>query len=512
MSMIDGPVTFAKRWILRALRRVDRLRSYNDILHHGSIDKEAAGRLRASSWWGADPHWYVAGTPPRQHNRVTPLIDGESFFTALRQSLETARDYVYIAGWCLTPHIPLGREDRRALVETQLLEMLSRAAERLPVRILLWSGDAVLLQPTTHAVEAVQATIEKEGRGDILCLLDRSAHPTHCHHQKAIVVDGQTAFVGGMDLTTFSGDRYDCPSHPLRTGQNWHDVQIRIEGEAVADVEHNFRQRWEATVEGETPELHLPHREPAIETSWQTPVQIMRTVPGKVYDFAPNGEFGNFHFYMQAFKRAKRLIYIENQYIWSPHVMKALLAAMVAPRAEPFRIVIVLPAFAGSGRWDNDKHVAELRKADKGRGIVSIYSPYSSGPNLGEHPFTYRAIYVHAKVAVIDDEWLTVGSANLNNRGLITDTEINAVVHDAELARRVRVDLWAEHLNLTREEIEKVDPIDLADRVWPARAGENAEIIKHGEMPLVAAVHEYTVGHKPSDLVLEDIQSLALEH
>src|ERR1700682_4876136 len=152
MSLIDGPVTFAKRRILRVLRRVDRLRSYDDLLRRGFIGKEAAGRARASSWWGAEPCWYAAGTPPRQYNRVTPLIDGESFFTALRRSLETARDYVYVAGWCLTPPFPLGRENRRALVETQLLEMLSRAAERMPVRILLWSGDAALLQPTKHSV------------------------------------------------------------------------------------------------------------------------------------------------------------------------------------------------------------------------------------------------------------------------------------------------------------------------------------------------------------------------
>src|SRR5438132_9760309 len=109
---------------------------------------------------------------------------------------------------------------------------------------------------------------------------------------------------------------------------------------------------------------------------------------------------------MHSVLRARRIIYLESQYIWSPYVVDALERAMNASREQPLRIIIVLPAFAGDGRWDNDRHVEQLREADRGRGIVSIYSLFTSGPNQGEKPFTYRAVYVHAKVAVIDDEWL----------------------------------------------------------------------------------------------------------
>jgi phosphatidylserine/phosphatidylglycerophosphate/cardiolipin synthase-like enzyme len=311
-----------------------------------------------------------------------------------------------------------------------------------------------------------------------------------------------------MDLTTLSGDRWDTPPHPLRAGQNWHDVQLRVEGEAVADVEQNFRQRWEAV----THDNSLPHCDPRFDSAWKVPAQVVRTVPARNYDFAKHGEFGIFHWYAQAFRRARRFIYIENQYIWSPHIMRALLAAIDEPRDGPFRIVIVLPAFAGDGRWDNDRHVQRLRKADHGRGIVSIYSLYASGPNMGECPFAYRAIYVHAKTTIIDDEWLAAGSANLNNRGLITDGEIDVVVREPGLARRVRQALWAEHLGLPLAEVEAADAVDLADHAWTAAAGRNAEIMQHGEQPLVGALHRYVVGHKPSDLVLEDAQSLTFEH
>src|SRR6185312_11149058 len=174
-------------------------------------------------------------------------------------------------------------------------------------------------------------------------------------------------------------------------------VQVRIRGEAVADVEHNFRQRWEASG-GDT---NLPHREPITDPGWSTPAQIVRTIPAETYQFAPQGEHGIFHAYMTALRQARRLIYLENQYLWSPEVVEALKDVMEQPHTEPFRIVVVLPARAYSGKWDNDHHVKELREADRGRGIISFYCPYASGPASGSHAFSYRAIYVHAKVAII---------------------------------------------------------------------------------------------------------------
>jgi phosphatidylserine/phosphatidylglycerophosphate/cardiolipin synthase-like enzyme len=471
------------------------------------MDEEALRRAR-TAWWADDPRWYRGGTPPHRYNRVTPLVDGERYFAALAEALAQAQAYVYVTGWCLTPQIPLKRHNGHEIVQTRLLTLLSDTARRVPVRILLWSGAPFLFQPTTRGTEAVQQAIAGQAHCDIQCRLDHSAHFSHCHHQKAIVVDGRIAFVGGMDLTTFQGDRWDTPQHPLRAGPNWHDVQVRIEGEAVADVEHNFRQRWLAT----TGDGDLPHREPAWEEWWQTPVQIVRTIPRGVYSFAPRGEFGIHHAYTRALRQAQRLIYLENQYLWSPDIVDALIAAMNKQHAEPFRIVIVLPARAYDGKWDNDQHVAKLREIDNGRGLVSVYCPYTSGPTSGVHAFAYRPIYVHAKVAIIDDEWLTVGSANLNNRGLLTDSEINAVVRDRDLARNLRIDLWAEHLALPREQVAQADAVDLVDRQWAGRAAENTQIIRRADRPLVCAAYRYEIGHMPGAWLLEEAEALTFEY
>jgi phosphatidylserine/phosphatidylglycerophosphate/cardiolipin synthase-like enzyme len=482
-------------------------RRHQRALHDGAVDEEQARHAR-DSWWGHDPRWFPGGTPPRQRNRITPLIDGEAYFSRLYKALTGARHYVYIAGWCLTPHIPLLRGTQEDLIRTRLVDVLAQTAERIPVRVLLWGGAPAIIQPTRSAVRETQRILREGIRGNLVCALDETAQMTHCHHQKAIVVDGHMAFVGGMDLTTFAGDRWDCDGHDLRAGVNWHDVEVEIEGEAVADVERNFRERWTAV----TGESSLPHLDPAQDGSWSTPAQIVRTIPRGRYAFAPKGEFGIHHVYVEAIRRAREYIYIETQYLWSPEIMEALTDAMNSERDSPFRIVIVLPARATSGRWDNDRHVESLRKADRGRGIAEVYSLYASGPAQGVRPFRYRPTYVHAKVAIIDDEWLTVGSANLNTRGLVTDSEINMVAQDAVLSRALREQLWAGHLGLTSEEATGQAPIELIDKQWRQKAAENSRIIQEGELPLSSQVHRYECGRVPGNWLLEESEGLTFEH
>ena len=201
MALIDGLAAAAERLVGPVVGRVLH-RRHRFALRRGEVSAEDRQRA-ASQWWGDDPGWYAGGTPPRRHNHITPLVDGESYFDALLEALGSAWSYVYVIGWCLTPHIPLRRGSREDVVNTRLLSVLNDVAQRAPVRILLWEGAPFLLQPTHATTHEVLRTIESESRGDLICRLDDSAHFSHCHHQKAIVVDGQIAFVGGMDLTTY---------------------------------------------------------------------------------------------------------------------------------------------------------------------------------------------------------------------------------------------------------------------------------------------------------------------
>ena len=69
----------------------------------------------------------------------------------------------------------------------------------------------------------------------------------HCHHEKLVIVDGEVAFVGGIDLTSLGGDRYDSSDHPMRSRLGWHDAASRLSGPAVADVARHFACRWHET-------------------------------------------------------------------------------------------------------------------------------------------------------------------------------------------------------------------------------------------------------------------------
>jgi phosphatidylserine/phosphatidylglycerophosphate/cardiolipin synthase-like enzyme len=482
-------------------------RRHRHTLSEGVVDAEAA-RLARNAWWGEDSQWFPGGAAPRQHNSITPLIDGDAFFQRLYAALTGARRYVYITGWCLTPHVPLLRVTPDDLVRTRLVDVLAGISKTVPVRILLWGGAPAIIKPTRAQVQSTQRIFQKAASGDLLCELDQTARMSHCHHQKAIVVDGEFAFVGGIDLTTFAGDRWDQHGHGLRSSVNWHDVAALIQGEAVADVEQNFHERWRAV----TGDEGLPHQDPPVDPSWRTSAQIVRTIPRGDYAFSPRGEFGIHHVYIEAIRKAERLIYIETQYLWSPEIMEALIEAIARRRDHDFRIVIVLPARATSGKWDNDRHVEKLRKADGGRGIAEAYSLYASGPCNGVQPFRYRPTYVHAKVAIFDDEWLTIGSANLNDRGLVTDSEINVVALDPGLAQSFRIDLWAEHLGLTKDDVANHDPISLIDTVWRQRAAENGTIIRAATEPLSSQVHHYKCGRVPGAWLLEESETLTFEH
>jgi phosphatidylserine/phosphatidylglycerophosphate/cardiolipin synthase-like enzyme len=279
--------------------------------------------------------------------------------------------------------------------------------------------------------------------------LDKRNRPMHCHHEKLVIVDGTVAFVGGIDLTDLGGDRYDAAPHPGGRALGWHDVLARLSGPTVADVASHFALRWEATTGERLPAIATP---PPAGTSR---VQLVRTVPEHTYRALPRGDFSVLEAYVGAFRNARRLIYIENQFLWSTEVVAVLAEILRRPPADDFRLCVVLPTHPNNGNDDTRGQLGVLREADRhGRLLAGTIGP----PNRNRPP-----VYVHAKVCVVDDAWLTVGSANLNEHSLFNDTEVNLVTDDATLARHVRERLWSEHLG---EECAGRDPIEVLETLW----------------------------------------------
>lgn len=460
--------------------------------------------------------WATTDFPGRSALRAAFLIDGRMTMLEMCVRFIMAKKSIHIAAWGLTPDLLMvrGKHQRAGEPESPEQEELEQwlrgkglapdeiafwsseqelsvcnvlryAVERgVNVRVLLW--DAYTL-PFHSGPRQIKEQLEAVG---VICLLDNSnqdlQHPIESLHQKTVTIDGQYAFVGGIDLMARSDgefDRWDTKGHPYynllrrnkhgRMPHSWHDVHVLFEGPTVTDVEQNFCQRWNDVVErqkladshaiaAQDVEMTLPHNIDAI------PMQVTRTIPTKTYTFAlEQGIATTLESYFKAFTQAKKTIYIENQYFWRrtflgienpilgiPHAdMEQLFQALVDALLRGVHVTLVLPDNPNVGRNFTDdglKYLWEISPQAVTAGILQVYTLGSSWQQ--EERVLYRPIYVHAKVAIVDDEWISIGSANLNNRGMRDDAELNVSLLHPHMAHGLRVLLMAEHLGLCDED------------------------------------------------------------
>ena len=407
--------------------------------------------------------WAAGDPPPRPGCALDVLIDGGEALPRIAEALAGARSHVHIAGWYLTSDFGLRRDDQ----SSRLRDLLGEVAERVEVRVLLWAGAPVrVFTPARAAVRRVRDELVRGTR--VRCALDSHERPMHCHHEKLVIVDGEVAFVGGIDLTSLGGDRFDTSDHPMLGRLGWHDASSRVSGPAVADVSAHFAARWRA-VTGEQIE-QTPPPAPAGDVE----LQVVRTVPEKIYDFLPRGDFRIVEAYTRALRSARRLVYLESQFLWSEQVVAILAGKLREPPSEDFRVVVLLPAKPNNGADTTRGQLGVLAGADNGAGrflatTIAARSGQLTGP-----------LYVHAKIGIVDDAWLTVGSANLNEHSFFNDTEMNVVTCDPRLARATRLRLWSEHLERSVEEVSG-DPAQVVDALWRPIAAEQLARRRRGE-------------------------------
>jgi phosphatidylserine/phosphatidylglycerophosphate/cardiolipin synthase-like enzyme len=448
----------------RVLRFADR--RLGDALEAAILAKHRYRLFRLDHRESIDPGegsvWASGEPPPRQGNQLDALIDGEQVLSAIERAVRAARSHVHIAGWSISPPFALTRGVDPAIVG----ELLADVARGVDVRVLLWAGAPLpVMRPARSDVRRDRDALVAGSR--VRVGLDPREHLVHCHHEKTVVIDDQVAFVGGLDLTDRDGDRYDEQAHPDRSKLGWHDLAFRVRGPLVADVAAHFADRWTATT-GER--LAKPIIGAA---AGDVAAQFVRTVPEGLYPFAPRGDFRILESYLRALRSAQKLIYIENQFLWAPEIVAALAAKLERPPHPDFRLVVVLPVRANQGQENTRGMLQLLSDADGGGRFIASTISAVSGDRV-------ERIYVHAKVAVDDDRWLTIGSANLNGRGLFNDTEANIVTHDSELARSTRLSLWAEHLERSIEDVSD-DSTEVIDRMWRPNARAERERVERGE-------------------------------
>jgi len=418
--------------------------------------------------------WAQGDPPPREGCSLEVLIDGANAFAAIAHAMVRARRFVHVTGWHLAPGFELERGDPYTSIGVLLAEL----AQRVDVRVLVWSGSPLpAFHPTRAEVTAGLQNLTRDTR--IRALPDPREHPLHCHHEKTIVIDDEVAFVGGIDLTNAAGDRYDSQDHPARRRLGWHDVATRLTGPVVADVAAHFRLRWRELTGERLPEGEVPPPAPA----GRSRVQVVRTVAEQMYEALPRGDFRVFESYARVLRSARELIYIENQFLWAPELASIIAQKLRDPPTPEFRVVVLLPAKPNNGGDDTKGQLGILIDADGSGGNGGRNG--RAGRDRPERRFlaaTIRSmspsgeradpLYVHAKVAIVDDRWLIVGSANLNAHSLFNDTEMCVITDDAELARDTRVRLWAEHLELDSAAVAAESATELVDEHWRPIAGE----------------------------------------
>ena len=399
--------------------------------------------------------WAEGGSfPPRPGTRVELLVDGAEALPRMVADIAAAQSHVHLAGWFFSPEFRMGQGG------PTLRELLADAAERCDVRVLAWAGAPLpLFHPDRGEVRTMRDELTRGTR--IEMELDAKERPLHCHHEKLVIVDDRVAFVGGIDLTDFAGNRLDHSHHLPRDTLGWHDACVRLEGPVVADVAEHFALRW--------PRALPPHARPG-EHLDGLEIQLVRTVPEHVYDGLPNGEFTILESYVRALRGAQRLVYLENQFLWSPEIVEILAAKLRRPPADDFRLVVLLPAKPNNGADDTRGQLgvladASVRGGDGHRFLAcTLFQP---GPSGGP-------VYVHAKIGIVDDNWLTIGSANLNEHSLFNDSEVNVVLRDESFVRAARLRLWSEHLARPVAELEG-DPCRIIDELWQPISEERSQ-------------------------------------
>ena len=393
-------------------------------------------------------------------SKVSVIVDAADYFAAAREAMLAAEHRIMLIGWDFDARIKL-RPDEEIKLGDFVISLVKRRPA-LEIYLLRWDMGALktVFRGTTILTLA-RWMLHKR----IHTKLD-SRHPTGgSHHQKIVVIDDCFAFCGGIDMT---GDRWDTRCHadhePHRRRPNgkpyppWHDATTALEGPVAAALGELARERWKcaggeelAPVSGRT----NCWPDGLVCQFTDADVAIARTRPEipDLPDLPAVREIEQL--YLDQIATARRYIYAESQYFASRRIAEAI-ARRLAEQDGP-EIVIINPC-AADGWLEQvamDTARARLCQALRQRDRNDRFRIY--------HPYTAAGvpIYVHAKILIVDDVILRVGSSNFNNRSLGLDTECDVTI-DARLPpnsdtrpaiRAIRDGLVAEHLGVSPEAV-----------------------------------------------------------
>ena len=397
--------------------------------------------------------------------RVSMIVDGQDYFRAFARAAERAEREIIILAWDFDSRTPLDfdGDGKPEVTLGEFLDGLARRNRKLRIHILDWDYPMVFGTgrefPLTFGI-----TWHPHRRIDFRY---DDTHPLiGSHHQKIVVIDDRIAFCGGLDLTSKRWDTHEhAPDDPRRTWDGkpyppFHDTMIAVDGEAARALGRIARRRWFLATSEEIREVRDAKGDP-----WprQLPVHIEDVDVAVAVTSPPQDHHPALRhveqLYLDMIARARKYIYIENQYFTSQRIGEALEARLVEPDGPE---IIVLTRLLSHG-WLEEmtmtnlrtRLVNRLREADV-HGKLRVYYPHRGGLCEG------TCIDLHSKLMIVDDEWLRIGSSNLSNRSMAVDTECDVVVEargDERVRKAIRAFLHrliAEHSLATEEEVARM--------------------------------------------------------
>src|SRR5689334_13527522 len=149
-------------------------RSHRRPPHRHLQHRRPGGTRPSDQGWSGGNGWFERDAPPRRHNALRPLIDGQETFATMLQAIAEAREYVYIVGWALTPAFALERGGRSPSAEGLLADVLADVSRRVPVKLLVWRGSTLLFQPVHSLTEQARQEL-LHAAPQLDCRLDGTA-------------------------------------------------------------------------------------------------------------------------------------------------------------------------------------------------------------------------------------------------------------------------------------------------------------------------------------------------
>lgn len=422
---------------------------------------------------------------PIPGNEVAYLMNGsETFADMLRAMRGTYGSpagnnyFIYMANWMIELGLALVNGDTSSM----LTSVLRRAAleQNVQVRALMWkqkpAEEATTIQYAQEVNEYGDSAVSTGTRCRSAALIDGRTLNYGSHHQKILTVngkDGLEAFCGGLD---FAGDRM----------KGLHDVHCRVRGPAAMALLHIFHQRWadhpdSSRVDQEKGTLRSLSLSAPPSPQGRNVIQVGRTYPdghlhagidvddtaggdfppSRGYSFADRGEDTARQMILHAVSKAQRFIYIEEQY-FTPceEFLRALQA--VAGRLKHITILTTheletdLHKFWGKVEGTNQCGARRLSFLQRLRDAT----PHPERIQIAVLKRSLERKVVHAKLYIVDDEYAIIGSAHVNNRSLTHDSEAICGISEGapfvacgyDFAHRLRIKLWAEHLNMNTPE------------------------------------------------------------